>query len=112
MVQQQLNFSSRVVRRRHAGQCARRMIAYLSCTGIWQTRADMKHALGMSDRECRLGVEAAHGRIIFGQSGYRLTRKASIEEIDACAATIVSQIKALQQKYKQLILRRHRNVKD
>lgn len=108
MTQTQLNFADEETRKKAGGQLARRMIAYLNASPGWTTRAEFKTSIGLSDRECRLGVSAAHMRIIFGQRGYKLTNQSTLDEIDTCGATILSQIQALQKKYSQLMLRRHK----
>lgn len=102
-----LDLSQKASRKRVAPQAARQMIAFL-CRGGWHKRYEIMGAYGWkTDRLCRLGCEGSHGRIIFGQDGYKLTKLATLDEIDACSSTILSQIKALQRKYTQVIRRRY-----
>lgn len=112
MTQLTLNYSSRQTRKRHAPDCARRMLAYLIATKQWSTRDELVNRCGLSERECRLGCEAAHGRIIFGQRGYKAICYATVDEIAQCGNTILSQIKALQAKYSRLMVRAHRMGKE
>ena len=64
----------------NSAELARRMIARLETYSGWMTRANFKDELGLSDRECRAGRRAAHGRIIAGQHGFRLTRHGTLDE--------------------------------
>ena len=67
------------------------MIAILEVRGpVWFTRAQFEE-YGLSGRECRAGREAAHGRIIAGQSGYKLLRHATQDEAKAWRNILTSQ---------------------
>ena len=101
------NFTARA---RKGPQLARRMIAALKINGGWMTRADFACFCGLTDRECRLGRAAAHGRIIQGQRGYKLNEAATDDERAACLGNFAAQIKALQEEYRQVCLRAHRAV--
>jgi len=110
-MEKQLEFTTtknKKTRKKLAPECARKMIAILAVKAAWVKRLEIMQAYGWkADRLCRLGCEGSHGRIIFGQDGYKLTRLATLNEIDICSATILSQIQALQKKHSQLIRRRH-----
>jgi len=87
---------------------ARRMIAALIvCGGRWVTRREMRERFGLSDRECRLGRAAAHGRIIYGQAGYRLLKDATPDEIRRCLSVTCAMINSLQREYRALARRAH-----
>jgi hypothetical protein len=86
------------------------MIAILAAKGTWVKRSEIMAAYDWKDSmPCRLGREGSRGRIIWGQQGYKLTRLAALQEIDLCAATILSQIKSLQADYGHLMVRRHKH---
>ncbi len=70
----------------------------------------MEFGFSKDGRECRLGCEKSNMRIIFSQLGYKLTRDATLREIDECLATIKKQRKALQRKEILLTQRRHKAV--
>lgn len=110
MTQLPLNFASADTRKRAGGQLARKMIAYLNASSGWTTRAEFKTNIGLTDRECRLGRKASHGRIIFGQRGYHLRKFATEEEISRCLATIISQIQELQDDYKWTARKSHNAI--
>jgi len=83
------------------------MIAVLAATRVWVTRAEMKLLYGLSPRECRLGRQWAHGRIIMGQDGFKLLRYATPDEIRKCSNVYLGQIEALKKDYSQLTKRAH-----
>jgi hypothetical protein len=90
---------------------ARRMIAALSTHDGPMLRRDFVQR-GLTERECRAGCVAAHGRILFGQSGYRLLATAAPEHVRECLATIQSQIEALQEKHRQIARRAHKLLQE
>lgn len=99
---------SKTENRKKAGvHLARRMIAYLAVTKCWTNRTEFKNAIGLTDRECRLGRVAAHGRILNGQKGYKLLKYATPEEISEAAGAWIKRIKANQNEYSQLMRRAH-----
>lgn len=110
VLQRELNFADRVTRKTVGRHSARRLIAHLATHPGWQTRAVIRAATGMSEREIRLARSAAHGRILFSQAGFRLTKTATQEEISVCLATFLSQIHALQEDYRQTAARAHREL--
>lgn len=96
-------------KRRHkvsAGMAAARMIAILAIRHKWTTRADFSDH-GLTDRECRAGRRASHGRIIYGQRGFILLQDATPDEIMACLNTTVSMIQELQEEHKWTARRAH-----
>ena len=94
-------------RKRKSPELARRMIARLMATpDRWVTRADLK-ACGMTDRECRLASNAAHGRIIFTSAGFRITAISTEAEVMECYNKINSMIEALQRKGAAVMRRWH-----
>ncbi len=101
-------YRKREVRKKLGPQCARRMIAVLYVHGGWVTRREFQEKHGIPWRECALGREASHGRILMGQHGFRLLTKATPEEIHEALATWVSQIRAAQKQYATLCRRAHR----
>jgi hypothetical protein len=82
------------------------MIAILAVRCRWTTRADFAEH-GLSDRECRAGRRASHGRILYGQRGFILLRDATPEEVGACLATTTSMIRELQAEYRWTAKRAH-----
>ena len=106
----QLNLFDERTRGVPAGRCAARMIAILvKRGGGWLKRADFAE-YGLTDRQCRAGREAAHGRIICGQRGFKLTRNASGEEVAECLAFLASSIRAFQEDYRLVSRRAHRQL--
>lgn len=105
--QASFDLSEKETRRKKAPELARRMIAFLAVKRDWATRAMLKDAIGLTDRECRLGREGSHGRILQGQNGYKLLRYATAAEVRATAGNWISQIKACQDEYALLMRRAH-----
>ncbi len=58
------------------------LIARLRGRG-WQTARDLGAAKESDKRQLRAIAEASEGRIISGQKGYKLTREATLTEIDS-----------------------------
>jgi hypothetical protein len=110
MIQMQLNLSERANRRKMGPKLAARMIAMLTKRGGWTTRGQFRDILGLKDRECRLGRECSHGRIIAGQKGYKLIKQASCEEIHATLATIRAQIRAEQEQHRMIMKRAYQQL--
>ena len=71
-------------------------------TTQWATRKDLTDGHAIAEREIREGRQFSKGRIIFGQSGYKLASAATLEELHACAATMISQIQAMQEEVQEL----------
>ena len=109
MTAKQIHFdlSKKAIRKKAGAHLARRMIAYLMVTKRWTNRSEMKAAIGLTERECRLARAAAHGRILNGQEGYKLLKYATPEEVDGAGAAWIKRIKACQEEYSQLMRRAH-----
>ena len=78
--------------------------------GLWHT-AKSFHAPGVvirgMDRVLRTVAERSHGQIISGQRGYKLTRCASVEEIDHAEGWLLSQARHMTERAVEI--RRARN---
>jgi len=103
-----LDLSQKKKRKKAGPHLARKMIAYLAGRqGRWVNRSELKVHQGLTDRECRLGREAAHGRILAGQKGYKLLKYATPDEIREAGNMWISRVKANQEQYSQLMRRAH-----
>jgi len=113
MTGKQLDFDlSRKSDRAKAGpKLAARMMAILAVNRGWLKRKDLARH-GLTDRQCRLGRAASHGRIIRGQQGFKLLRYATQEEVRKALSAITAQIKAEQKQYDQLVKRAHRTIHE
>ena len=107
IMQTHFDLSDQANRKKAGAHLARRMIAYLMVTKRWTNRSQFKKGIGLTDRECRLGRAAAHGRILAGQQGYKLLKHATPEEIEEAAAAWIKRIKACQEEYSRLMRRAH-----
>ena len=108
---QQADFSAALFRqrktRKKAGPgCAAKMIAVLITRKTWVTRREFTK-YGLDERQCRLGREWSHGRIIRGQRGYKLVKFATPEEIAEASAGWTAQIKAEQREHGMMMRRAH-----
>lgn len=106
-----LDLSERKTRLKAGPRLAARMIAILAVRREWTTRATLKH-YGLNDRECRLGRECSHGRVIAGQRGYKLLRYATADEVRAAYGAIIAQIAAQQEQARMLMRRAHRALAE
>jgi len=104
-----LSLSNRATRKRVGPQLARRMMAILAARGTWVKRKQFA-SYGLTDRQCRLGRECSHGRIIVGQQGFRLMREATAAEIREHTGFLESSIKALQSQLAQAYRRSHKQL--
>jgi len=103
-----MNLSEKNTRKRLAPECARRMIAILIAKQEWIKRPEIMKLTGWKDsRLCRLGCECSHGRIIFGNKGYKAIRFATMQEIGECLGNITAIIKTMQRRYDQISRRYH-----
>ena len=73
----------------------------------WRTRKDIVRALAMTERDIRDMVEHSDGRILSGQSGYRLTCEATLEEIEHCTAMLRSQVRRMNEHVLCIERRKH-----
>jgi len=103
-------FRQRKIRAKAGPKAARKMIAVLIVKRTWTTRREFAEKHGLSDRECRLGRECSHGRIIRGQLGYKLVKDATPDEIAQASAAWLSQIKAEQREHAMMMRRAHQSV--
>ena len=106
-----LDLSERKTRRKTGPRLAARMIAILAVRREWTTRSTLKH-YGLTDRECRLGREWSHGRVIAGQRGYKLLRYATADEVREAYGAIIAQIAAQQEQARILMRRAHRALAE
>ena len=104
-----LDLRERKARRKAGPHLARRMMSILAARGRWTTRKQLS-AFGLTDRECRLGREWAHGRILQGQQGYKLLRDATPGEIEAAISAFRAQIEAESKQMGLLIRRAHESL--
>lgn len=100
----QLNLLSSVTDKaeKHAAQ----VYAALA-SGDWMTRRQLERLTGLDDRVIRMVAEQSKGRVISGQSGYRLTKFASVEEIDHAERWLLSQANKMRERAVEI--RRARN---
>jgi hypothetical protein len=68
----------------------------------WLQARDLTQLTGFDDRRLRAIASASKGHIISGNRGYRLTRQATIEEIDHCTAKLLSQADAMTARALQI----------
>jgi DNA-directed RNA polymerase beta subunit len=84
--------------------------AWLS-DGAWHTARSFRTHGGIvingAERELRIVAERSQGRIISGQKGYKLTRCASVEEIDHAERWLISQANKMRERAVEI--RRARN---
>lgn len=108
MIDGQLSFDlrERKTRQKAGPRLAARMIAILAMRRDWTTRAHLA-AYGLKIRECPLGREWAHGRIIASQRGYKLLRHATPDETFEARMAFVRLIEADQKQLAQLTRRAH-----
>ena len=85
---------------------ARKMIAALSVRVGPMTRREFD-AMGLTDRECRIGRKASHGRIICGQFGFVLMRNATPEQIHEAREFFASMAKQNLDEVRQIDIRSH-----
>lgn len=68
------------------------LIAYLEHCQDWVLAYDISY---FTPRQLRAMAQALDGQIISGNRGYKLTKKATIEEIRACSDRLKSQAKEM-----------------
>lgn len=72
-----------------------RLVNYLENVATWRTREQVQADTGLTPREIRAARQDSHGRVIYGQRGFRATSHATLEEIAACANTLESQAREM-----------------
>ena len=105
-VQLSLDLRDRKSRRKAGPRLAARMMQILAARRRWTTRRDLAK-FGLNDRQCRLGREWAHGRILQGQQGYKLLRYATPGEVHEARMAIVRQMEAERKQLELLTRRAH-----
>ena len=75
--------------------------------GDWLTARELTRRTGYSDRMLRSIANERDGRIISGQSGYKLTRQATLDEINHAADWLLSQ--ARKMKERAFAIQRHKH---
>lgn len=102
------DLSNKETRKRVAPEYARRMIALLIVNqGKWLTRADFRREIKLDDRQVRAGREAAHGRIAYGQGGFKLLRDLTLDEYREYEARLEKDIQAAVNRKLEAIRRYH-----
>lgn len=101
-----LDLRERSARTKHGPKLAARMIAILAIRKDWTTREQLRN-YGLTDRECRLGREWSHGRILAGQRGYKLLRYSTPDEIRGAYYAFISMIEAQQVQAGWIMRRAH-----
>ena len=75
--------------------------------GQWITARELTRRTGYSDRMLRAIANESDGQIISGQSGYKLTRCATLDEINHAAGWLLSQAKKMQTR--AIAIQRHKH---
>ena len=77
--------------------------------GSWHRAKSLCGAIsGLTDRGLRQIAEGSRGAVISGQRGYKLTAKATTEEIDHAEAWLLSQAKHMTDRARQIRICRNR----
>ena len=77
--------------------------------GRWHLRRDLCREInGLTERQCRLIAEGSQGRVIGSAKGYRLTRFASVDEIDHAERQLVSQANKMKARALEIRICRNR----
>jgi hypothetical protein len=79
-----------------------RFIRTLCDAPDWIKARDLTRVLSFDDRYLRALASSSRGTIISGNRGYRLTRLATIQEIDRCTSTLRSQADAMTARALQI----------
>ena len=76
--------------------------------GRWYQARELKTLLHTSDRKVRQLAEFSRGAVISGQQGYRLTRHASVDEIDHAERWLLSQSRKMADRAREIRICRNR----
>ena len=76
--------------------------------GRWYQARELKQMLHTNDRRLRQLAEFSRGQIVSGQLGYRLTRHASVEEIDHAERWLLSQSRKMADRAREIRIARNR----
>lgn len=102
------DLSQKETRKRVAPEYARRMIALLAVRRCWTTRAEFFEQLNLDARQVRLGREAAHGRIAYGQNGLKLLNDLTLEEYKEYMARLWADKRAADKRIWEAEMRYHK----
>jgi hypothetical protein len=83
---------------RQDAENAAKVEEFLGFNRGWVSARWLAHELGVDDRAIRAAAAASDGRIISGQQGYKLTRLATREELEAFVNPMQSQARKMQQR--------------
>lgn len=105
MTQPLLNFSHPRV----AIKAAEYMDRFLSALtdGQWHKSSELQTTLRTSERVLRKCADASKGRVISGQQGYKLTRFATVEEVDHAEAWLLSQARQMTDRAREIRVARN-----
>jgi len=78
------------------------LLTILNSAPDWLKAKTLTQMTSFDDRKLRAIASASRGQIISGQRGYRLTRHATIEEIDRCYSALISQSNAMTERALQI----------
>jgi hypothetical protein len=76
--------------------------------GQWLKAGQIAKVTGWNDRKVRELADFSGGRVISGDQGYKMTRFASVEEIDHAEARLLSQARKMTERATEI--RRARNA--
>jgi hypothetical protein len=101
------DLSQKEIRKCVAPSYARRMIALLAVRRCWTTRREFREMIGLDDRQVRLGREAAHGRIAYGQNGLKLIRDLTLNEYREYEARLEKDVQSAVNRKLEAVRRYH-----
>jgi hypothetical protein len=78
--------------------------------GEWHTRSALAARLHTSDRAIRMCAEHSQGRVISDQRGMKLTRYATVAEVDHAEAWLISQGRKMIDRAREIRIARNRGV--
>lgn len=76
----------------------------------WMSARQISAELGWSDRKIRAVANASEGQVISGQSGYRLAREASMDEIQHAAGWLEHQAREMGRRAGQIRSAAHARI--
>lgn len=83
----------------------------LLADGGWHLRRDLCRAIaGLTERSCRLIAEASGGAVIGSAKGYKLTRAATVDELDHFERAQLSQARKTINRVRLTRIARNRGV--
>ena len=75
-----------------------RFYALLEHNASWMRSRRLCDIMGTNERVLRQIADRSQGRVISGQQGYKLTRLATVEEIDHAERWLLSQARKMQER--------------